>query len=226
MNYEIKGGNLPAVVCKLEKGEKLVTQSGGMSWMSPNMKMETSTNGGVGAAMGRMFTGESLFQNIYTAENGNGMIALASKFPGSIMAVEISPGNEFIVQKSGFLASEIGVTLGTHLNTKVGVGLVGGEGFILQKLSGQGTAFIEIDGAVETYELQAGQQIVIDTGHLAGMSASCKVEIKKVGGIKNSLLGGEGFFHTVVTGPGKVYLQTMPISRFAGVIARYIPRNK
>jgi uncharacterized protein (TIGR00266 family) len=226
MNYEIKGGNLPAVVCRLEQGEKLVTQSGGMSWMSPNMKMETSTNGGVGKAMGRMFTGESLFQNIYTAEGGNGMIALASKFPGSIMAVEVAPGKEFIVQKSGFLASEMGVTLSTHLNTKLGVGFVGGEGFILQRLSGNGTAFIEIDGAVETYDLKEGQQIVIDTGHLAAMSASCKVEVKKVGGIKNSLLGGEGFFHTVVTGPGKVYLQTMPISRFAGVIANYIPRNK
>ncbi len=226
MKYEIKGENLPVVVCQLDSGEKLITQSGAMSWMSPNMKMETSTNGGVGAAMGRMFTGESLFQNIYTAENGNGMIALSSKFPGSIMAVEISPGNEFIVQKSGFLASEPGVTLSTHLNTKIGVGLVGGEGFILQKLSGNGTAFIEIDGSVEVYELAADQQIVLDTGYLAAMSASCKAEIKKVGGIKNSLLGGEGFFNTVVTGPGKVYLQTMPISRFAGVISRYIPRSK
>lgn len=226
MQYEIKGGNLPVVVCSLAAGEKMVTESGGMSWMSANMRMETTSNGGVGAALGRMFAGEGIFQNIYTSEGGPGKIAFTSKFPGSIMPVQISPGNELVVQKSGFLASEIGVTLSTHFNQKLGTGFFGGEGFILQRLSGNGTAFIEIDGSVEIYKLQSGQQIIVDTGHLAAMSATCQVDIKTVGGMKNTFLGGEGIFHTVVTGPGKVFLQTMPMSRFASSISRHLPPSR
>ncbi len=225
MQYEIKGGNLPVVVCSLESGEQMITESGGMSWMSVNMKMETTSNGGVGAALGRMFSGEALFQNIYTAEGGPGKIAFASKFPGSIMPVQISQGNELIVQKSGFLASEIGVNLSIHFNQKVGAGLFGGEGFILQKLSGTGVAFVEIDGSVEIYKLQAGQQIIVDTGHLAAMSASCQIDVKAVGGIKNTVFGGEGIFNTVITGPGKVYLQTMPMDRFVSSISRHLPQK-
>lgn len=226
MQYEIKGGNLPVVVCSLAPGEQMITESGGMSWMSANMKMETTSNGGVGAALGRMFAGEGIFQNIYTAEGGPGKIAFTSKFPGSIMPVQISPGNELVVQKSGFLASEIGVTLSTHFNQNLGSGLFGGEGFILQRLSGNGTAFVEIDGSVEIYKLQSGQQIIVDTGHLAAMSATCQVNVKTVGGMKNTFLGGEGIFHTVVTGPGKVYLQTMPMSRFASMISRHLPPSR
>ena len=203
----------------------MITESGGMSWMSVNMKMETTSNGGVGAALGRMFSGEALFQNIYTAEGGPGKIAFASKFPGSIMPVQISQGNELIVQKSGFLASEIGVNLSIHFNQKVGAGLFGGEGFILQKLSGTGVAFVEIDGSVEIYKLQAGQQIIVDTGHLAAMSASCQIDVKAVGGIKNTVFGGEGIFNTVITGPGKVYLQTMPMDRFVSSISRHLPQK-
>lgn len=225
MQYEIKGGNLPVVVCSLESGEQMITESGGMSWMSVNMKMETTSNGGVGAALGRMFSGEALFQNIYTAEGGPGKIAFASKFPGSIMPVQISQGNELIVQKSGFLASEIGVNLSIHFNQKLGAGLFGGEGFILQKLSGTGVAFVEIDGSVEIYKLQAGQQIIVDTGHLAAMSASCQIDVKAVGGIKNTVFGGEGIFNTVITGPGKVYLQTMPMDRFVSSISRHLPQK-
>ena len=225
MQYEIKGGNLPVVVCSLESGEQMITESGGMSCMSVKMKMETTSNGGVGAALGRMFSGEALFQNIYTAEGGPGKIAFASKFPGSIMPVQISQGNELIVQKSGFLASEIGVNLSIHFNQKVGAGLFGGEGFILQKLSGTGVAFVEIDGSVEIYKLQAGQQIIVDTGHLAAMSASCQIDVKAVGGIKNTVFGGEGIFNTVITGPGKVYLQTMPMDRFVSSISRHLPQK-
>ena len=225
MQYEIKGGNLPVVVCSLESGEQMITESGGMSWMSVNMKMETTSNGGVGAALGRMFSGEALFQNIYTAEGGPGKIAFASKFPGSIMPVQISQGNELIVHKSGFLASEIGFILSIHFNQKVGAGLFGGEGFILQKLSGTGVAFVEIDGSVEIYKLQAGQQIIVDTGHLAAMSASCQIDVKAVGGIKNTVFGGEGIFNTVITGPGKVYLQTMPMDRFVSSISRHLPQK-
>ena len=223
MQYKIQGEPLPVVICTLEAGEKMITEKGSMSWMSPNMKMETTTNGGLGKALGRMFSGESLFQNIYTAEGGEGMIAFASSFPGSIRAIEITPEQGIIVQKSAFLASEAGVNLSVHFEKKIGSGLFGGEGFIMQKLSGHGTAFIEIDGYIVEYELSAGQSIVIDSGYLAAMSESCKMEIQTVAGLKNKVFGGEGFFNTVVTGPGKVMLQTMPISAVAGTLRPYFP---
>lgn len=223
MQYKIQGEPLPVVICTLEAGEKMITEKGSMSWMSPNMKMETTTNGGLGKALGRMFSGESLFQNIYTAEGGEGMIAFASSFPGSIRAIEITPEQGIIVQKSAFLASEAGVNLSVHFQKKIGSGLFGGEGFIMQKLSGHGTAFIEIDGYIVEYELSAGKSIVIDSGYLAAMSESCKMEIQTVAGLKNKVFGGEGFFNTVVTGPGKVMLQTMPISAVAGTLRPYFP---
>ena len=160
MRYEIKGETLPVVVCYLEGGEQMITERGSMSWMSPNMKMETTTGGGIGKAIGRMFAGEALFQNRYTAQGGNGLIAFASSFPGQIKAYEIGPGREIIVQKSGFLAAEAGVELSVFFQKKLGAGFFGGEGFIMQRLSGRGTAFLEFDGHIVDYELQPGQQIV------------------------------------------------------------------
>lgn len=225
MRYEIKGETLPVVICNLENGERMITEGGGMSWMSPNMKMETTTNGGVGKAIGRMFSGEKMFQNIYTAQGGPGMIAFASSFPGSIKAFRVSPGQEMIFQKSAFLAGEAGVNLSVFFNKKIGAGLFGGEGFIMQRLSGNGTVFAEFDGHVVEYELQPGQQIVVDTGHLATMTGSCRMEIVSVPGVKNMLFGGEGFFHTVITGPGHVWLQTMPISNVAGALRPYLPSS-
>ena len=223
MRYEIKGETLPVVICQLEGGEKMITEGGGMSWMSPNMLMETTTNGGIVKAFGRMFSGEKMFQNIYTAQGGSGMIAFASSFPGSIKAYEIAPGQEMIFQKSAFLAGEAGVDLSVFFNKKFSSGLFGGEGFIMQKISGYGTVFAEFDGHVVEYELQPGQQIVVDTGHLAAMTATCHIEIKSVPGVKNMLFGGEGFFNTVISGPGRVWLQTMPISNVAGILRPYLP---
>lgn len=223
MQYEIKGETLPVVICHLESGERMITESGGMAWMSPNMKMETSTNGGLGKAFGRMFSGDSIFQNFYTAMGGPGMIAFASSFPGSIKPFNVGPGEEYILQKSAFLASESTVQLSMHFHKKLGSGLFGGEGFILQKVSGYGLVFAEFDGHVIEYELSAGQQIVIDTGHLAAMSASCQMDIQTVPGVKNMLFGGEGLFNTVVTGPGHVWLQTMPASNMAAALLPYIP---
>lgn len=222
MRYSIQGDTLPVVICELDAGEKIITEGGGMAWMSPNMKMET-TGGGIGKMFGRALSGDTLFQNIYTAERTNGMISIASSFPGSIKAFEITPGNEIILQKSAFLASEAGVELSMHFRKKLGSSLFGGEGFILQKLSGNGIAFAEFDGHVIEYELQPGQQIIIDTGHLAAMSVTCQMDIQTIPGIKNMFLGGEGLFNTVVTGPGHVWLQTMPISNMAGALIPYLP---
>lgn len=223
MRYEIKGAPFPTVICYMENGEQIVTEGGGMSWMSPNMEMKTTTNGGIGKALGRMFTRESMFQNIYTSVGGSGMISIGSSFPGEIKAIEVKPGEEVICQKSAFLASTPGVEMSVHFRKKFSTGLFGGEGFIMQKFSGNGLLFIEIDGTPIEYDLQEGQQMLIDTGHLVMMSSTCKMDIKTVAGLKNKLLGGEGFFNTVVEGPGKIIIQTMPVSKLAGTLASYIP---
>ena len=201
----------------------MITEGGGMAWMSPNMKMETTSNGGLGRALGRMFSGEKMFQNIYTAQGGPGMIAFASSFPGSVKAFQIAPGQELVFQKSAFLASEAGVQLSVHFQKKLGSGLFGGEGFILQRISGNGIVFAEFDGHVVDYELQNGQSIVVDTGHLAAMTASCQIDIQTVPGVKNILFGGEGLFNTVLTGPGRVWLKTMPICNVAASIRPFLP---
>ncbi len=222
MKYEVKGGNLPVVICEVETNESLYTERGAMSWMSPNMQMETTTGGGFGKALGRMFSGDSLFQNIYTAKGGPGMIAFASSFPGSIKAFEVGPGREFILQKRSFLAAEMGVKLEIAIHKKISSGLFGGEGFILQRVSGNGVVFTEFDGHVVEYDLKPGQQLVIDSGHLAAMEASVGYEIQTVKGAKNIVFGGEGLFNTVLTGPGKVWLQTMPACNVAQAIQPYI----
>lgn len=222
MKYQIKGEPLPVVVCELEAGEKMITEKGSMSWMTPNMKMETSA-GGFGKAMGRMFSGERMFQNIYTAEGGAGMIAFASSFPGAIRAIEITPDHPVIAQKSSFLAATEGVELSVHFQKKIGAGFFGGEGFIMQKLSGSGIVFVEIDGSAVEYELAAGQKLIVDTGYLALADSTVSIDVQSVKGVKNVLFGGEGMFNTVLTGPGKVTLQTMPLSAFAGSIAAMIP---
>ena len=218
MEYQIEGAPLPVVICQLEAGETMLTERGSMSWMTPNMKMETSTNGGLGKAFGRMLSGDSIFQNRYTAQGGQGLIAFASSFPGSIRAFDIGPGRELVVQKSGFLASEAGVQLSS--------GFFGGEGFIMQKLSGRGIAFTEFDGHIVEYDLDPGESLVVDTGYLAAMDATCSMDIQAVPGLKNMVFGGEGIFNTIITGPGHVYLQTMPISQVAGVLRPFMPTAK
>ncbi len=223
MRYEIKGEPMPVALVYLESGENVMCQKGAMSWMTPNMKMATGT-GGIGKAFSKMFSGESMFQNTYTSEGGPGMIAFASSVPGSIIPFDISQG-DMIVQKGGYLASEPSVEFSIAFQKKIGAGFFGGEGFIMQRLHGKGIALVEIDGYVVEYDLQAGQQMVIDTGYLAAMTGTCSMDIQTVKGVGNVLFGGEGLFNTVVTGPGKIYLQTMPISHLAGAVAAVIPRS-
>ena len=223
MTYSIEGEPLPAVICNLENGETMITEKGAMSWMSPNMQMETTSNGGIGKMFGRAFSGESMFVNRYTARNGSGLIAFASCFPGSIRAFNIAPGQEIVAQKSAFLASTTGVELSVFFQKRASSGFFGGEGFIMQKLSGNGIVFLEFDGYIKEYELAAGQQIVIDTGYLAAMDITCSIDIQTVPGVKNMLFGGEGLFNTVLTGPGRVWLQSMPVSQLAGAIRPFIP---
>lgn len=221
MRYEIKGEPTPVVICQLSPGESMITERGSMVWMSPNMAMETS-GGGLGKMFSRAFSGESMFQNIYTAR-GQGMIAFGSSFPGKIMPLNIGPGQEMILQKNAFLAAESTVDLSIHFSRKLGAGFFGGEGFIMQRLSGRGVAFAEIDGELIEYDLAPGQQIVVDTGNVAGFAPTVTMDIQQVPGLKNKFLGGEGLFNTLLTGPGKVWLQTMPISNVAMAIRPFIP---
>lgn len=223
MQYEIKGGSYPVVVCQLRDGERMITEKGSMVWMSPNMEMDTQ-GGGLGKMFSKAFSGESMFQNIYTAR-GDGMIAFGSSFPGRILALEIGNGPEMIMQKSSFLASEPTVELSIAFNRKVGVGFFGGEGFIMQRLSGHGMAFVEIDGELIEYNLAPGQQIVVDTGNVAGFESTVTMDVRQVPGLKNKLVGGEGLFNTYLTGPGRVMLQTMPISSVAAALSGILPKG-
>ena len=224
MRYSIEGEPMPVVICDLEAGEEMITEAGGMAWMTPNMQM-SQEGGGMGKMFGRMFTGESLFLTHYRCEGGPGQIAFASSFTGAIRAVEITPGRELIAQKNAFLASTSGVELSVYFQKKIGTGFFGGEGFIMQKLSGNGIAFLELDGHVKEYTLAPGQQLVIDTGYLAAMESTCNMDIQQIKGVKNILFGGEGLFNTVVTGPGKIWLQTMPIPQVASQLIPYLPTN-
>ena len=218
MKYEIEGLSLPVVILHMEPGERIITQGGAMSWMSSNMKMSTTSGGGIGKMFGRMFSGESLFQNIYTSEGGQGFIAFASHLPGTIREIDIAPGCEYICQKGSFMACTEGVEMSIFWQRKLGAGIFGGEGFIMQKMTGSGQLFIEIDGYAKEYELPVGGSIIVDTGYLVAMSATCAMDIRAVGGIKNTLFGGEGFFNTVITGPGKVIVQSMPLGKLRNVL--------
>ena len=223
MRYKIQGDNMPVVICALDDGESMICEAGAMSWMSPNMAMETKSNGGAGGFFGRVLSGESGFQNYYTARNGNGLIAFTSTYPGNILPVEITPDKPIIIQKRAFLACTTGVKMDVFFQKKIGTALFGGEGFIMQKLSGNGTVFLELDGSVINYELKAGEQMLISTGHLAMMDESVTMDVQQIKGVKNVLFGGESLFNTVVTGPGVVTMQTMPLTNLVGVITSLLP---
>ncbi len=224
MEYEILGGSFPVVECTLKNGESMITQSGSMAWMDPTITMETSSNGGLKKVVGRLFSNEHLFQNIYTATEDGAKIAFGTCVPGSIVAVKIEPGKSLICQKSAFLASYGNIELSTFFNKKIGVGIFGGEGFIMQKITGEGTVFIEIDGANKEFVLEEGQQLILSTGYLVSIEETCSMDVQTVKGLKNVLLGGEGIFNTVITGPGKVVVQTMPLPKLANSLVPFLPQ--
>ena len=225
MEYEIIGGSFPIVECTLKSGESMITQSGSMAWMDPEITMNTSTNGGIGKVVGRLFTKEHLFQNIYTSQKDGAKIAFGTSVPGSIIAIKLEAGKSIICQKSAFLASYGNIELSTFFNKKIGVGIFGGEGFIMQKLTGEGIVFIEIDGSNKEFVLEAGQKLVLSTGYLVSMDETCTIDVQTVKGLKNIFLGGEGIFNTVITGPGKVVVQTMPLPKLANSMVPFLPLN-
>ena len=224
MQYRIDGDNLPVVKIALNPGETVSCEAGAMSWMDEGIEMVTE-GGGLGKMFGRMMTNENAFLNHYTASRG-GEIAFASKMPGSIRAIEVTPDNPLVIQKGAFLASYGNLDSKVFFQKKVGTGFFGGEGFLMRQYSGQGLVFLEIDGSAHEYDLQPGEKKIIDTGYLAAMSASCSMDVVTVKGIKNVLFGGEGLFNTVITGPGHVILQSMPITSLAMTLAAHIPSSR
>jgi len=224
MQYRIDGTPLPVLVCTLNPGETMITERGSMCWMSAGMRMETKGGGGLGKMLGRAFAGESMFINRYTSEGGVNEIAFASSFPGSIIPVEITPAMPLIVQKSGFLASTEGIEFAVHFQRKLSAGLFGGEGFLLQRLTGQGLAFVEIDGSCHLRTLAPGEVLRVDTGNLAAMDASVRMEVETVKGFTNVLFGGEGLFLTRLTGPGRVWLQSLPAMAVAQALIPFLPK--
>ena len=225
MRYEIEGGSLPALVIQLEPGEGLVSESGGRTWIRGPITTNVKADGGLGGSIGRMFSGESLFLSHYRAK-GPGEIAFTSYFPGRIISKQLAPGESVICQKRSFLCATEGTSISIFFRKKVGAGLLGGEGFIMQKITGPGMAFFEIDGYCKEYTLAAGEELICDTGVVALMDETCKMDIRMVGSLKNAVFGGEGLVDTVITGPGKVMLQTMPIYKVAGAIQPYIVTGK
>jgi len=221
MRYSIEGGSLPAVVIQLEPGEVVLSESGGRTWMKGNIDTDTRAEGGFGKSLGRVFSGESLFMTRYTA-HGPAEIGFASSFPGKILAVELAPGQSIICQKSAFLCGVGNINLSIHFRKKIGAGFFGGEGFIMQKVTGPGIVFLELDGYCKEYVLGPGERLTCDTGVLAVMDETCTMDVVMVKGARNIFFGGEGLLDTVVTGPGKVCLQTMTIPKLAGLIAPYI----
>ena len=219
MKYEIIGGQLPAVVCKLDRGEKMFTESGGMCWMEEGFSMDSNTRGGLLKGLGRAMSGESIFLTTYTSSQDDAEIA------GKILPVALEPGKTLIVQKHAFLAAEDGVNLQAHFRKKLGTGFFGGEGFVLQKLTGNGMAFLEIDGDIIEKTLAPGETLQVDQGYIAGFEESVQFDITTVKGLKNKFFSGEGLFLATLSGPGKIWLQTMPFSVLADRIISLVPKG-
>lgn len=225
MQHRIEGGNLPVLIVTMEPGETMVTERGGMSWMSPNVHMDTNMKGGLMKGLGRALSGESVFLNTYTCQGGQGELACSSSFPGNILEFDLAAGESIIAQKGSFLCGESSVTLSVHLRKKVGVGFFGGEGFIMQRMEGPGKVYLEINGSCVKKTLQHGEELIVDPGHIAVQSPSITTDIRMVKGMKNIFLGGEGLFLAHLTGPGEVWLQTMTAANLAQTLMPYMPQN-
>ncbi len=223
MQYKISGTIMESVDIHLKQGESVYTESGGMAWMRGSFDMDTSTKGGLGAGLGRMLAGESLFLTTYTCKSQDGLITFTPEAPGKVIALNLETGQSMICQKDSFMCAEQKVKLEMHFRKKLGAGLFGGEGFILQKITGPGTAFVEIPGEVREIQLAPGERIMVDPGHIAMFEPAVNYDIAGVKGLKNVLFSGEGLFLATLTGPGKIWLQSLPLSNLAMKLARYMP---
>jgi len=225
ISYRIDGTTLQVVTLQLQPGEVVYSESGGMSWMSANVEMKTHTGGGLGKMLKRAFSGESLFITDFFVNNGAGIVAFANEFPGKIIPFNLAAGQSLIMQKDTFMVAEKTVDLDIHFKKRLGAGFFGGEGFIMQRTTGPGWVFTEIDGEVVEYNLEAGQVLKVDTGYVAMMEPSVKFDVTMVKGFRNIILGGEGLFLARLEGPGRVWLQTMPMTKLANKVLQYMPKT-
>jgi len=223
MRYEIHGTLLQSVDVHLNKGESIYTESGGMAWMRGNIEMKTGAKGGLMAGLGRKLAGESLFMTTYTCRSDEGLVVFTPEAPGKVLDFQLEAGQSLICQKDAFMCAEASVKLEMHFRKKLGAGLFGGEGFILQKVTGPGTVFLEIPGEVREYTLTAGETMQVDPGHIALFEPTVSYDINRVKGMANVLFSGEGLFLAKLAGPGRVWLQSLPLSNLARKLARYIP---
>ena len=224
MQYRIEGTTLPVVTITLSPGQRIYSSSGGMSWMTQDVEMETNTGGGLGRMVKRALSGESLFVVDYYVDRGVGEVAFSAEFPGKIIDLDLAGGQSVIVQKDSFLCAEKSVELDLHFRKRLGAGLFGGEGFMLQRLTGPGKAFVNFDGEILVKDLKPGELLRVDTGHVAMFEPTVDFDVEVVRGFKNILLGGEGLFLATLRGPGKAYLQTMPMNKLAQKVAQYMPQ--
>jgi len=223
--YKISGTTLQVLTLELQPGQVIYSESGGMSWMSGNVEMKTHTGGGLGKLIKRAFSGESLFITDFFVNSGTGTVAFASEFPGKIIPFGLAAGQSLILQKDAFMCAEKSVDLDIHFRRRLGAGFFGGEGFIMQMATGPGLVFAELDGEVVEVELGPGQVLQVDTGHVAIIEPTVDFDISMVKGFRNILLGGEGLFLARLTGPGKVWLQTMPMMKLAQKVLQFMPRT-
>ena len=223
MKYKIRGQDLPLVDVELEEGESVFTESGGMAWMTPNIDMTTNTRGGVMKGLGRMFAGESFFLNDYMCIKGTGLISFASEFPGKVVPFELKDGESIICQKDAFMFGDSTVKLETHFRKRLGTGFFSGEGFFLQKLTGPGTVFLEFAGEITEYDLEEDQLLKVSNGYIAAYEPEVDFDLTRVKGVKNMVFGEEGLFLATLKGPGKVWLQSMPIAALAKKLMPYLP---
>lgn len=224
INFKIEGENLPIVICNLKKDQSILCGSGAMNWKTSNVEMHT-TVGDLKKAFGRVLYNESFFFNEFIAKDEDGTIAFSSNYPGSIIAYELN-NSSIIIQKSSFLAMEKGLNLSMHINKKISVGFFSGSGFIMQKVEGSGTVFFEIDGHCSIHNLKEGESIIVDTNCVAGFTSTCSIDIEAIKGVKNVLFGNEGLFNAKITGPGKLFTQSMPISKLASNLFRFMPKPR
>jgi len=222
LDYKISGDILQTVDMTLKTGDRIYCEAGALAWMSDNVLMETKAKGGIMKSIGRAFTGESFFLVEYFVNEGDGVISLAAEYPGKTIPFELKEGESVVCQKDAFLAAENTVAMEVFFQKKIGAGLFGGEGFIMQKLTGPGKAFASVGGEILSLDLEQGQKLKVNPGFVAAMQPEVKFDIQRINGIKNILFGGEGLFLATLEGPGKVWLQTMPISHLAAKIAEFI----
>ncbi len=223
MQHEINGTFLQTVDIHLTQGESVFTESGGMAWMKGNIEMKTGTKGGLMAGLGRKLAGESLFMTTYTCRSSEGLVVFTPEAPGQVLHFQLEAGQKLICQKDAFMCAQDSVKLEMHFRKKLGAGFFGGEGFILQKVTGPGAVFLEIPGEVREYNLAAGETMQVDPGHIALFEPTVKYDITSVKGLKNVLFSGEGLFLAKMTGPGRIWLQSLPLSNLAGKLSKYMP---